>query len=299
MPNLAAAPTPRTTRLLGVVALALALLAGLAATAPRAEAAGRQKAVAISPFAAATMVRFGVKPVAIGQTIGGLKRLPQALRNTRVLTLSHPNGPNLEVMAKMKPDVVFTSSRWSKGTPALKRLGIKVVDADPLNVNQVYGSVAKIGRVLKRSNRTNAVNRAIRGQIRKATNFSGSRPKVLVVLGVGTTAMAFLKNSWGGQIIKLAGGNLVDGGASKPGGFVRLSDEIVVAENPDRIVVVPHGSTDDMSQVVEFIKNNEAWQTTNAVKNGKVFVSVDNELLQSGPDVGAVIRSVRRDFITG
>lgn len=116
MPNLAAAPTPRTTRLLGVVALALALLAGLAATAPRAEAA-LGKVVAISPFAAATMVRFGVKPVAIGQTIGGLKRLPQALRNTRVLTLSHPNGPNLEVMAKMKPDVVFTSSRWSKDTP--------------------------------------------------------------------------------------------------------------------------------------------------------------------------------------
>lgn len=270
-------------------------------SAPQADAAKRKKqvrVVAISPFAAATMVRFGVKPIAIGQTIGGERRLPKQLRRTRVLPLSHPNGPNLEVMARLRPDVVFTSSRWSKGTPAMRRLGIRVVNADPLNVNQVYKSVKKIGKVLKRQRKIRKVNSVIRRQVRGATGFNGSRPKVLVVLGIGNTAMAFLHNSWGGQIARLAGARLVTGGAKNSGGFARLSDEVVVATNPDRIVVVPHGTSQDIDQVVDYIKNNEAWQTTNAIKNGKVFVSVDNELLQAGPDVGPMIRFVRKQYIT-
>ncbi|HRV61261.1 MAG TPA: ABC transporter substrate-binding protein, partial [Solirubrobacterales bacterium] len=93
------------------------------------------------------------------------------------------------------------------------------------------------------------------------------------------------------------GGSLVTGGATNSGGFARLSDEVVVAQNPDIIIVVPHGNSNDLSQVADYILNNEAWKTTNAVKNKKVYVSVNNELLQAGTDVGPTIGMIRSKWL--
>ena len=288
----------RISRIYGVVMVLAAMFAGLALAAPQADAAKQKRVVAISPFAASALIKMGVKPIAIGQTIGGERRLDPRLKRVRRLTLTHPNGPNLEVLAKLRPDIVFTSDRWAKGSPAMRRLGIRVVKSDPLNLGQVNREITKIGRAVGKKKRANRLKRSIQKRIRIATRgIPSPRPKILVVLGIGNTAMAFLRNSWGGQLITRAGGNLITGGAKNSGGFARLSDEVVVATNPDIIVVVPHGNLDDLSQVAEYIKNNEAWQTTNAVKDGKVYVSTDNELLQAGTDIGKIIGGARSKWL--
>lgn len=274
-----------------------AVLMLFALAAPNAEAARKQRVVAISPFAAATMVKLGVMPVAIGQTLGGDRRRPRQLNNTPILKLSHPNGPNLEKMAKINPDIVFTSDRWAKGTPAMKQLGIRVVNADPLGIGGVYRSVTQMGRILGRQKQARALVNRMKGQLFKATRNYKSRPKVMLILGVGRTPYTFLSSSWGGQIISKAGGSLLTGGASGSGGFARISDEVVVAENPDVIIAVPHGSTQDLKQVTDYILNNDAWKTTNAFKNKQVFVSTNNSLLQAGTDIGAVVKQVRRSYL--
>ncbi|MCB0861044.1 MAG: ABC transporter substrate-binding protein [Solirubrobacterales bacterium] len=274
-----------------------AVLMAFAMAAPHAEAAKQKRVVAISPFAAQTMIQLGVKPIRVGQTIGATPRQNRMFRGIKKLKLSHPNGPNLEVMAKLNPDIVFTSSRWSKGSSAMRRLGIRVINADPTRVTQVPANVSKIGRILGRSKQARRLNLSIRKGIARATRTTTKHPKVLVVLGIGNTAMAFLKNSWGGQLVQKAGGSLVTGGATNSGGFARLSDEVVVAQNPDIIIVVPHGNSNDLSQVADYILNNEAWKTTNAVKNKKVYVSVNNELLQAGTDVGPTIGMIRSKWL--
>ncbi len=297
MTTAAARLMPLTRRISWVVMLLAAVLAGFALLAPQAEAAKKQRVVAISPFAAATMVKLGVKPIAVGQTLGGDRRKPAALNGVPVLKLSHPNGPNLEQLAKIRPTLVFTSNRWQKGTSAMKQLGIRVVYADPTSVGGVYKQVTRMGKILGRTKQANRLKKQMRSQIRSATSNYKSRPKVLLILGVGRTPYTFLGTSWGGDIIKRAGGQLVTGGAKGDGGFARISDEVVVAQNPDVIIAVPHGSVTDMSQVTDYILNNEAWKTTNAYKTKRVKVSVNNELLQAGTDIGPVIKQVRRQFL--
>lgn len=297
MHSLATSPQPLVKRVSRVVIVLAALLAGLAMLAPQAEAAKKKRVVAISPFAAATMVKLGVKPIAVGETIGGDRRKPRALRRVRVLKLSHPNGPNLEQLARLRPDVVFTSNRWRKGTAGMERLGIKVVNADPLKVNQVYRNVKKIGRHVGRARKARRLNKSIRKRLRRSTRRIRERPRVMVVLGIGNTAMAFLKNSWGGQLVRRAGGNLITHGYTNGGGFARISDEIVMAENPEVIIVVPHGNTDDLSRISDYIKNNQFWRETDAVKNDRIKVSTQNELLQAGTDVGRIIRKIRRQWL--
>jgi iron complex transport system substrate-binding protein len=278
--------------------LLLALATTFALVAPQAEAAKKQRVVAISPFAAQAMVQLGVKPFRVGQTLGATDRQRQMFRGIGQLTLTHPNGPNLEVMAKLKPKLVFSSNQWKAGFGALRQLGIKVVVADPTSPNGVYKNVLKIGRNIGRAKQARKLNTKIRKQVKSATKgISGSRDKVLVVLGIGRTAMAFLGNSWGGQLVKLSGGRLVTGGATNSGGFARISDEVVVAENPDRIIVVPHGTSEDLDQVRDYILNNEAWKTTTAWENKDIFVSGDNRLLQAGTDVGPTIRSIRGEYL--
>jgi len=293
----AASRITRTSRLQGAVMVLAAVLAAFALAAPSAQAKAPKRVVAISPFAAAAMVNMGVKPIRIGQTIGGADRLPAQLRNVPKITLSHPNGPNLEVMAKLKPDLVFTSKQWSKGTAGMRRLGIRVVVADPLSPNQVKPSVTRIGNILGRQKQARKLNAKITRQISLAVKPKQTHPRVLVVLGVGRTPMAFLKNSWGGKLVQLAGGALLTGGATSDSGFARLSDEVVVAQNPDVIIVVPHGSSQDLGEVAEYIQNNDAWQTTNAAQDGRIYVQTQNELLQAGVDIGAVIKKIRREWL--
>lgn len=298
MKTAAARPQLRINRWSGAVMLLLAVLTAFSLVAPQAEAARKQRVVAISPFAAQAMVQLGVKPIRVGQTIGATDRQRRMLKGIGQLRLTHPNGPNLEVMAKLRPKLVFSSNQWKAGFGALRQLGIKVVVADPTTPGAVYRNVLKVGSNLGRTRQARNLNKRIRRQVKSATRgISGSRDKVLVVLGIGRTAMAFLGNSWGGQLVRMAGGRLVTGGATNSGGFARISDEVVVAENPDRIIVVPHGTSQDLDQVKDYILNNQAWQTTNAWKNGDIDISVDNRLLQAGTDVGPTIRSIRSQFL--
>jgi len=63
------------------------------------------------------------------------------------------------------------------------------------------------------------------------------------------------------------------------------------------IVAVPHANTEDIPAMVEYIKTNPAWALTDAAQNDRVYVSVDNSLLQAGTDVGKTIRKVRSQYL--
>jgi iron complex transport system substrate-binding protein len=219
------------------------------------------------------------------------------LRRARVLPLSHPNGPNLEQLVNQRPQLVFTSSQWRKGTQAMRNLGMRVVETEPRSFGQVYAQTRRIARII---GRRAAGNRFVRRMIlanRRATAGIRKRPRVMVILGVGRTPFTFLKNSWGGQIVRAAGGNMVTGGASGQGGFARISDEVVVAEAPEVIIAVPHANTNNIPELVEYMKNNEAWGSTPAALNNRIYVSTDNSLLQAGTDMARTIRVVRKAYL--
>jgi iron complex transport system substrate-binding protein len=275
--------------------LALFLCLVVAPAAPAAQAPKR--VVALTPFAANAMALLGAQPVAVGQTLGGDRRLAPVLNRTPKLSLVHPVGPNLEQLVSQKPDLVLTSSQWAKGTQAMRNLGMRVKYAEPTSIGQVYNQTRQIARIMKREAKGNLLVRQIRRQVRKNSRNYKSRPKVMLILGVGRTPFTFLPNSWGGEIVKLAGGRLITGGATGRGGFARISDEVIVSQNPDVIIAVPHANTDDIPAMVDFIKTNPAWELTDAAQKDRVYVSTDNSLLQAGTDIGQTIRRVRNQHL--
>lgn len=297
-------PNPRSLKGLGgyrphnaSTTLVAALMALVALALPATAQAAPQRIVALTPFAANTLAKLGVKPVGVGQTLGGNDRLSPKLKGVPVLPLSHPNGPNLEQLASLDPDLVFSSRTWAKGNESMGDLGIRVLVQEPFRLNGAFAQTLVIGALVNRRERARALVESMKKSVAQARRGIEEHPTVMLILGVGRTPFTFLPNSWGGDIVTKAGGRLLTGGVESSSGFERISDEIVVAEDPDVIVAVPHADEDDIPSLTEYLRNNPAWASTSAVRNDRIYISVDNSLLQAGTDVARTIRKVRRVYL--
>ena len=279
-------------------AVVAALLAAILLCLPgSAQAAPPKRIVALTPFAANTLVKLGVTPVAIGQTLGGQERFSPKLKGVTTLPLSHPNGPNLEQLASLDPDLVFSSRTWAKGNESMGDLGIRVVIQEPFRLNGAFAQTKVIGGLVGKREESRALVESMKKRVAAARSGIKEHPTVMLILGVGRTPFTFLPNSWGGDMIVKAGGRLLSGGVTSSSGFERISDEVVVAENPDVIIAVPHANEEDIPSLTEYLRSNPAWSTTSAVQNGRIYISVDNSLLQAGTDVARTIRKVRRVYL--
>lgn len=257
------------------------------------------KIVTLTPFSSNALVNSGVKPVAIGKQAAGHKSTSPKLKGVRQLALSHPNGPNMEEIATINPDVVLSSTAWAKGSQTMRDLAITVRMMDPATVNQVVPKIKAIGNAYGNRKTTAKFAKKIQRQIKYAKTGRPikRRPKVLLVLGVGRSANVFLKNTWGASVVQAAGGALLTGDLSASGGFAKVSDEWIVQQDPDIIVAVPHGNAEDIPEITKHYQNNPAWSTTRAVQTKNVFVLVDDALLQPDTDAGNTIKRVRTKIL--
>ena len=282
-------------RIAQLAVVALAAL-GLGAASP-ASAAAPTRIVALSPFTANTLAALGVVPVGIGQTLGGRDRLAPALKGATQLPLSHPNGPNLEQLAALNAQLVFSSPTWQRGHAGMRRLGMRVVETEPRSVNAMIASTLNIGRIVGRQAKATQLAATARRRIAGATAGIRKHPQVLLLLGIGRTPYVFLENSWGGDVLRRAGARLLTGGLKANGGLARISNETVVKRNPDIIIAVPHAAPDNIPALARYLQTNPAWRQTSAARHHRVYVSKDNSLLQAGTDVERTIRDVRARYL--
>lgn len=285
-----------------VASITLALLAILAIPllrAGEADAASKKRIVALTPFSANTLVNVGVKPVAIGAMAVDGKYMSPKLKSIKQLPLSHPNGPNMEQIAQIDPDVVLTSAGWRKGSQTMRDLAITVREMDATTANQVPAKIRAIGKAYGNKRATDKLVKKVSRQIKigKSGRPIKSRPTVLVILGVGRTPHVFTNSSWGGSVVKAAGGVLLSGDKTSSSGFVKVSDEYIVQKDPDVIIAVPHGNASDIPAISEHLRTNPNWSTTKAIKNNRLYVVADDSLLQPDIDVGHTIKRVRTQFL--
>ena len=242
---------------------------------------------ALTPFAASTITRLGVRPVVDRADARRQRPVPRlAARRPGAHAQRIRSGPNLEQLATYNPSIVLSSKTWQRGTPAMRRMGMKVYESDPTSVAAVGRETRAIGALL---GRTRAARRRWRAGSRPTwrprKRGITRRPRVLVILGVGRTPYAMLANSWGGDVVAQAGGRLLTDGLRSPSGTARISDEIVVQRNPDIIIAVPHGSPGAIDRLAAYYRSNPNWRNTNAVRNSRVYVATGNSLLQPYPHV--------------
>lgn len=277
------------------IAAAAALLVALVA-ATAAQAAPR--IVALTPFQANTMMALGVKPVAIGALPTGSTKISKRLAGTKRLMLNHTTGgPNLEQLAVLNPQLVLSAPIWNNSARGMRALGMRVVMSDPQRVRDIPRQTRFIGQLIGRRREAIRFAKQQRRHVKAAQSKIKRRPKVLVVLGVGRRTLAFLPNSWGGDLIRAAGGRLLTAGLRGSGGFAPISAEMILKRNPDVIIAVPHGNTKDLKKTVSFLRTNPAWKGTTAHRNNRIYVSTDNSLLQAWETAATSIYEVQTKYL--
>lgn len=279
---------PRRHRCLALVAgvlMGAGLLAAPAGAAPR--------VAALTPFSANTLAYLGVRPVVIGQTVGQTQYSTR-LSGVPVLRLSHPFGPNLEQLAQRNPRLVLTAPAWTRGSAGMRKLGMRVREFEPRSVSQAARDMRNIGALVGRAAGGRMLANWLNKSVRQASRGIRRRPSVLLILGVGRTPYAYLANSWGGDLVRRSGGRLLTGGLRAPGGYARISNEFVVARNPDYIIAVPHGNPGDLARMKRYLQRNPTWRSTKAARRGHIYVSTSAGLLQPTVNPALTILGLRR-----
>jgi iron complex transport system substrate-binding protein len=179
----------------------------------------------------------------------------------------------------------------------MRDLDIKVVETDPRTVSDTYSLTRTIGKLVGRKQAAAKLEAKLRRQVKGARKGIHTRPKVLLILGVGRTPFVMLPNSWGGDLVRKAGGRLITAGISNDSGFARISDERILTARPQVIIAIPHANSDDIPKVKKFLEDSPAWEGSPAQKNKRIYVPTDNSLLQAGTDVAQIIRKVRRSYL--
>lgn len=156
---------------------------------------------------------------------------------------------------------------------------------DPHNMDEIINSVIELGRILGKEEKAEKIRNSLEKRIEniKKTIIKKS-PKVLAIEWIEPF---FTAGHWVPEMIQIAGGiNMI----SKTGEHSRRLDmDEIVKSNPEVIIMMPCGF-DTQRTVLEYkkiLKNDELWNSLNAVKNNQVF-AVDANSFFSKPSIRTI-----------
>jgi len=227
-----------------------------------------QRIVSLAPSTTEIIYAIGAGDKVVGVT--DYDNYPEQVKN--VPKVGGFKGPNVEAITAQKPDIIFASKLSGKEQmEALEKMGIPVVVLEATNIDQIYQSIKLIGEITGNDKKAEEVISNMQNKIKEISDKVKDLPKVstfyLVSLDGNWTAG---KGTFIDELINIAGGKNV---ADDVNGWAQYSIEELVKKNPDVIITSPHAGN------VNDIKTMAGYKETNAVKNDKVFVISDDNII--------------------
>ncbi|WDF51698.1 ABC transporter substrate-binding protein [Paenibacillus sp. KACC 21273] len=185
---------------------------------------------------------------------------------------------DLEKITFLQPDVVLGNYPMNeKDIPAIEGIGSKLILTGANSIQDIQTQITLFGQLLQQETKAKQLNKQIQDHIHTLNSTtSTAKPNVLLVYGAPGTYMAALPNSLSGNILEVAGGHNI--AANLPGlqnfpQYAQLNTEQVVQANPDYIMIMTHGNTDEVKAgFLKEMQNNPAWNSIKAVQNNQVEV---------------------------
>jgi iron complex transport system substrate-binding protein len=186
---------------------------------------------------------------------------------------------NFEAIVSLKPDLVLLHWKSDAEKSRLDGLGIPYLETRTEYIDDILGSIHKIGAACGAGAEAEAYIATINKRISKPRKFENP-PRVLITFSGDATQLdqiyAFGSACLHNELLELAGGtNVVENNLA----FSELSKEAVIRLNPDIIIQLAPGmpQPDDPSN---------AWKSLsgiNAVQNNQVYVLTGNYTCIPGP----------------
>jgi len=191
---------------------------------------------------------------------------------------------NYEVIAKLQPDLVLASAlNTPEQIKALEDLKLTVfVLANPTVLDGMYANLTTVGALTGHAEDAKKLVANLQARHKKVADALANvkdRPKVFYELDATQPTKPFTAgaNTFIDLLITLAGGSNI--GASLKGDFPQISQEELLVQNPDVILLgdAAYGTTPEQ------VAKRAGWNTLKAVKNNQVFGVDDNLVSRPGP----------------
>lgn len=248
-----------------------------------------QKIVSLSPSNTEILFALGLGERIVGATI--YCDYPEEAK--KIERVGDFEGPNMELIAKIKPDVVLAGYFQEEGVKALENIGITVIVTEAKSFGDIYKSIGMIGDITGTASKANEIIAGIKSEIAaiQAKTKDKEKPRIFYLVWKDPIMTAG-SNTYINDIIKVAGGINV---AEKVDSWVNYSAEVLLSDNPDILVAALHSTDEGMTG--EDISKDPIFGKLECVKQGRVqIISDDNIISRPGPRVVKAIEEMNRVF---
>jgi iron complex transport system substrate-binding protein len=194
------------------------------------------------------------------------------------------NSVQVETVVTTKPDLVL-SSEYSPTVATMAQMGLTVWAGSAQTLDEIYGTVTTLGKLVGRPSEAARLDDRIRGEIAAAVLSVRGLPRRRVYFEIDPTPYAIGPKAFAGTMLDMAGGDNVVPAAL--GEFPKVSPEIVAAANPEIIIGASLGE----------VAHRPGWGRIIAVQTKRVFELSPEEraiVVRAGPRVGEGIRILSR-----
>jgi len=247
-----------------------------------------EKIVSLSPSNTEILYAIGAGDKVVGVT--SYCDFPEEVKN--VEKIGSFEGPNLELIQKVKPDVVLAGGYIQEDLIAsLEKLNIPVVSTEATDFNSIFDSITLIGKVSGNEEKAAEVVKGMKDKIAEIQDKVKDKTPKSVFYVVWTDPLTTAgSGTFINDVIKSAGGINT---AEKAEFWAKYSAEQLVKDNPEYLFSSKHAT--DVGVTVEFYKENSVFKNLDSVKNGKVYLmSDDNIIVRAAPRIVLAIEEIAK-----
>lgn len=250
----------------------------------------KQRIISLAPSTTEILFSLGLDEEIVGVT--DFCNYPPRVKDKE--SVGSFSQPNFEMILSLKPDIIFaTGLEQAIVVERLRQLRLKVYVSDPSNLQELFTSIKKIGKLTHREkeamiliNQMKAKIDQIRTKIKLIPQ--EKRPKVFIEIW-HDPLLTTGKGSFVDELISLAGG--INIAHNAPRAYSYFSAEQIIKRNPD-CIIFGHRSE---GEAIDTIKNRLGWKEIKAVKNNCVYNDINPDLfLRPGPRLIEGLEEIHR-----
>lgn len=200
--------------------------------------------------------------------------------------------PNVEAIAKYKPDLVVFSNDVGNLSDNLRRLSIDaLLHPAAATLDDTYAQISELGTKTDHAEEAADLVKKMRGDVAALVAQVPKRQRPLTFFHeLDNTLYTVTSETFIGQMYKLAGlDNIADATKDKAGGYPQLSAEFVIKAKPDLVFLA---DVKCCKQSAETVAQRPGWRDVPAVKNGQVIALDDDIASRWGPRVVDLLQTI-------
>ncbi len=236
--------------------------------------------VSLAPTATEDLYAVGAGPQVVA--VDEDSDYPAAAPVTKLSGLT----PNLEAIAKYRPDLVVASQNSGGLVSGLTKLGIPVlIEPAVTSLDGAYQQIDQIGQATGHQAQAQSLTASMKTQIAATVQQAGAHPGLTYYWELTANPYYSVTSStFIGQIVALFGLKNIADAADKAsdGGYPQLSEEYIVKAQP-RIIFLADNQAADGGQTPAVVAKRPGWSAIPAVKDHEIVGLNDDIASRWGP----------------